>query len=190
MIYSYFIYIYLELVFILYMSLWSVSYTHLMPSIGMLMRIPFPVTWVCEGEVPRKATVDNVGVFRQELYRSRWNADRRKRRSPAAGQTKPRAPLWLPTTTPQHRQPHSEELPHSRPPHWWSTGCNLNKYIRRVRMEKACGLLLDTNMKVSDISQAAVSYTHLDVYKRQSVILLSITSLFILLQSPFLFLHI
>lgn len=35
-----------------------------------------------------------------------------------------------------------------------STGCNLNKYIRRVRMEKACELLLDTNMKVSDISQA------------------------------------
>lgn len=31
-----------------------------MPSIGLLMRIPFHVTWVCEGEVPRKATVDNV----------------------------------------------------------------------------------------------------------------------------------
>ena len=34
-----------------------------------------------------------------------------------AGQTKPRAPIRLPTTTPQHRQPHSEELPHSSPPH-------------------------------------------------------------------------
>ena len=39
------------------------------------------------------------------------------RHSPAAGQTKPRAPIRLPTTTPQHRQPHSEELPHSSPPH-------------------------------------------------------------------------
>ena len=38
-------------------------------------------------------------------------------RSPAAGQTKPRAPIRLPTATPQHRQPHSEELPHSSPPH-------------------------------------------------------------------------
>ncbi len=32
-------------------------------------------------------------------------------------QTKPRAPLQLPATTPEHRQPNSEELPHSRPPH-------------------------------------------------------------------------
>ena len=34
-----------------------------------------------------------------------------------AGQTKPRAPLQLPATTPEHRQPNSEELPHSSPPH-------------------------------------------------------------------------
>ena len=40
-----------------------------------------------------------------------------KRSRPAAGQTLPRAPIRLPTATPQHRQPHSEELPHSSPPH-------------------------------------------------------------------------
>lgn len=34
------------------------------------------------------------------------------------------------------------------------TGCTLNKYIKQIRMEKAQELLLNTNMKVSDISQA------------------------------------
>ena len=34
------------------------------------------------------------------------------------------------------------------------TGCTLNKYIKQIRMEKAQELLLHTNMKVSDISQA------------------------------------
>ncbi len=34
------------------------------------------------------------------------------------------------------------------------TGCTLNKYIKQVRMEKAQELLLNTNMKVSDISLA------------------------------------
>ena len=33
------------------------------------------------------------------------------------------------------------------------TGCTLNKYIKQVRMEKAQELLLNTNMKVTDISQ-------------------------------------
>ena len=31
-----------------------------MPSIGELMRIPFHVTCVCEGDVPRNATVERV----------------------------------------------------------------------------------------------------------------------------------
>ena len=30
------------------------------PNIGLLIRIPFHVTCVCEGDVPRKDTVDNV----------------------------------------------------------------------------------------------------------------------------------
>lgn len=34
------------------------------------------------------------------------------------------------------------------------TGCTLNKYIKKIRMEKAQELLLQTNMKVTDISQA------------------------------------
>lgn len=34
------------------------------------------------------------------------------------------------------------------------TGCTLNKYIKQIRMEKAQELLLHTNMKVTDISQA------------------------------------
>lgn len=34
------------------------------------------------------------------------------------------------------------------------TGCTLNKYIKQIRMEKAQELLLNTNMKVTDISQA------------------------------------
>lgn len=34
------------------------------------------------------------------------------------------------------------------------TGCTLNKYIKKIRMEKAQDLLLNTNMKVTDISQA------------------------------------
>ena len=34
------------------------------------------------------------------------------------------------------------------------TGCTLHKYIKQIRMEKAQELLLNTNMKVSDISQA------------------------------------
>ena len=34
------------------------------------------------------------------------------------------------------------------------TGCTLNKYIKQFRMEKAKELLLNTNMKVTDISQA------------------------------------
>ena len=29
----------------------------------------------------------------------------------------PRVPIRLPATTPKQRQPNSEELPHSRPPH-------------------------------------------------------------------------
>lgn len=33
-------------------------------------------------------------------------------------------------------------------------GCTLNKYIKQIRMEKAQELLLNTNMKVTDISQA------------------------------------
>lgn len=39
------------------------------------------------------------------------------------------------------------------------TGCTLNKYIKQIRMEKAQELLLNTNMKVTDISQA-VGYTN------------------------------
>ena len=35
-----------------------------------------------------------------------------------------------------------------------TTGCTLNRYIKQIRMEKAQELLLNTNMKVSDISQA------------------------------------
>lgn len=35
-----------------------------------------------------------------------------------------------------------------------AAGCTLNKYIKQVRMEKAQELLLTTNMKVTDISQA------------------------------------
>lgn len=34
------------------------------------------------------------------------------------------------------------------------TGCTLNKYIKQIRMEKAQELLMNTNMKVTDISQA------------------------------------
>lgn len=34
------------------------------------------------------------------------------------------------------------------------TGCTLNRYIKQIRMEKAQELLLNTNMKVSDINQA------------------------------------
>ena len=34
------------------------------------------------------------------------------------------------------------------------TGCTLNKYINQIRMEKAQELLLHTNMKITDISQA------------------------------------
>ena len=34
------------------------------------------------------------------------------------------------------------------------TGCTLNKYIKQIRMEKAQELLLNTNMKVTDVSQA------------------------------------
>lgn len=33
------------------------------------------------------------------------------------------------------------------------TGCTLNRYIKQIRMEKAQELLLNTNMKVTDISQ-------------------------------------
>lgn len=39
------------------------------------------------------------------------------------------------------------------------TGCTLNKYIKQIRMEKAQELLLNTNMKVTDISQA-VGYSN------------------------------
>ncbi len=39
------------------------------------------------------------------------------------------------------------------------TGCTLNKYIKQVRMEKAQELLLNTNMKVTDISQS-VGYSN------------------------------
>ena len=35
----------------------------------------------------------------------------------AAGQTLPRVPFRLPATAPKQRQPNSEELPHSSPPH-------------------------------------------------------------------------
>lgn len=35
-----------------------------------------------------------------------------------------------------------------------ATGCTLNKYIKQIRMERAQELLLNTNMKVTDISQA------------------------------------
>lgn len=34
------------------------------------------------------------------------------------------------------------------------TGCTLNKYIKQIRMENAQKLLLNTNMKITDISQA------------------------------------
>ena len=34
-----------------------------------------------------------------------------------------------------------------------ATGCTLSKYIKQIRMEKAQELLLNTNMKVTDISQ-------------------------------------
>lgn len=34
------------------------------------------------------------------------------------------------------------------------TGCTLNKYVKQIRMEKAQEMLLNTNMKVTDISQA------------------------------------
>lgn len=34
------------------------------------------------------------------------------------------------------------------------TGCTLNKYIKQIRMENAQRLLLNTNMKITDISQA------------------------------------
>lgn len=39
------------------------------------------------------------------------------------------------------------------------TGCTLNKYIKQIRMEKAQELLLNTNMKVTDISQT-VGYSN------------------------------
>ncbi len=35
-----------------------------------------------------------------------------------------------------------------------ATGCTLSKYIKQIRMEKAQELLLNTNMKVTDISQS------------------------------------
>lgn len=35
-----------------------------------------------------------------------------------------------------------------------TTGCTLNKYIKQIRMDEAQKLLLNTNMKVTDISQA------------------------------------
>ena len=35
-----------------------------------------------------------------------------------------------------------------------TTGCTLNKYIKQIRMKKAQELLLNTNMKIIDISQA------------------------------------
>lgn len=35
-----------------------------------------------------------------------------------------------------------------------TTGCTLNRYIKQIRMEKAQELLLNTNMKITDISQA------------------------------------
>ena len=50
---------------------------------------------------------------------------------PAAGQTKPRAPIRLPTATPQHRQPHSEELPHSSPPYWMKMSTGLFSFATR-----------------------------------------------------------
>lgn len=34
-----------------------------------------------------------------------------------------------------------------------TTGCTLSKYIKQIRMEKAQELLLNTNMKIADISQ-------------------------------------
>ena len=37
--------------------------------------------------------------------------------APPPDRPMPRAPIRLPAATPQHRQPHSEELPHSSPPH-------------------------------------------------------------------------
>ena len=58
-----------------------------------------------------------MGVFRQELHRSRRTSHRRKGSRTAAGQTLPRVPIRLPATTPKQRQPNSEELPHNSPPH-------------------------------------------------------------------------
>lgn len=43
------------------------------------------------------------------------------------------------------------------------TGCTLNKYIKQVRMEKAQELLLNTNMKVTDISQM-VGYPNISYF--------------------------
>lgn len=43
------------------------------------------------------------------------------------------------------------------------TGCTLNKYIKKIRMEKAQELLLNTNMKVTDISQA-VGYPNVSYF--------------------------
>lgn len=45
------------------------------------------------------------------------------------------------------------------------TGINLNKYIKKVRMEKAKELLLTTNMKIADISQE-VGYSYVSYFIR------------------------
>lgn len=43
------------------------------------------------------------------------------------------------------------------------TGCGINRYIKRVRMEKAQELLLNTNLKVNDICQK-VGYSNLSYF--------------------------
>ena len=47
-------------------------------------------------------------------------------------------------------------------------GCGINKYIKKVRMEKAKDLLLQTNMKISEIAQQ-VGYTNLSYFCKSFV---------------------
>ena len=55
---------------------------------------------------------------------------------------------------------------------WQPDGCLLYtstpiEFIRVIRLKRAAQLLRESQLHVSEVAFEAVSYTHLDVYKRQ-----------------------
>ena len=73
--------------------------------------------WYRHSQSKGGAPVDFVMGFFGKSFTEAVNSHRRKGSRTAAGQTLPRVPFRLPATTPKQRQPNSEELPHSSPPH-------------------------------------------------------------------------